>query len=425
MLTLPRSESWNIRNRHLSLCFILGKATERIFALAMQQLHQVTRHITRKRKRSEETISTYSQLTNTHKSKSKKQQKSKSTNKATMVTNKMSTPTISSRNKSLVSLHDSLQEGFLRHNIDNRAQSTLLPAIDDNCPRSSAFVSPTSSCSDLRHELAKAMEEQQQEQDENDVVQATRDLSLASRGPASIAADNAQQMKRMEEIASRKRRALAAKLRARGVSHKLVLKPSDFARSIFKRNRSPLRDQRSNGASPFHEPTKIDMEIHAKHSQRIYDFVRKGNDLEGFKQCIYELQHTYKLQGKPFRCSNRFGESLMHLACRRGRTEIVRFLVEELPGVTPSQMLSIKDDCLKTPLHDACWTASPNVELVELILNHAPEQVIMQDIRGNTPFDYVRKEDYQLWLRFLWERKNLLQTTSTPQRVPTNWINVK
>ena len=342
-----------------------------------------------------------------------------------MVTNKMSTPTISSRNKSLVSLRDSLQEGFLKHNINNRAQSTLLPVIDDNRPRRSAFVSPTSSCNDLRNKLAMAMEEQKQEQDENDVVRATNDLSLVSRGPASIAAENAQQMNRMEEIAMRKRKALAAKLRARGVSQRLILKPSDFARSIFKRNRMPLRDQQSNEATPFQEPTKIDMEIHANHSQRIYDFVRKGNDLEGFKQCIIELQNTYKQQMKPFRCSNRFGESLMHLACRRGRTEMVRFLVEEVPGATPSQMLSVKDDCLKTPLHDACWTASPNFELVELILTHAPEQVIMQDIRGNTPFDYVRKEDYQLWLRFLWERKNLLQTTSTPQQIPTNWINGK
>lgn len=310
----------------------------------------------------------------------------------------MSTPTIISRKKSLVSLRDSLQEGFLKHNLDNKPHSTLLPVIDSNSLSRPAFVSPSSSCLDL----ARAMGEQQREQDENDVVQATR-------GQASIAADNTEQMNRVEDIALRKRKALAAKLRARGASQKLVLKPSDFARSIFKRNRRPLRDQQSIQAPLFHEPTDIDMEIHAKHSQRIYDFVRKGSDLEGFKQCIYELQNTYHQQDKPFRCSNRFGESLMHLACRRGRTEIVRFLVEELPGATPSQMLSIKDDCLKTPLHDACWTASPNFELVEFILKHAPEQIMMQDIRGNTPFDYVRKEDYQLWLRFLWERKNLLQ----------------
>lgn len=335
--------------------------------------------------------------------------------------NQMSPPTISSRNKSLVSLRESLEQGFLEHNINNKSQSTIPPVIDSSdrfC--SPAFVSPTPSSTDLHHQLMEALETQRREQEEELVLRATETMSLATRRPASIAADNAEQQRRNEEIALRKRKALAAKLRARGVSRKLVLKPSDFATSIFKRNRKAL-----GGEIPFFpDPTEIDLEIHATHSQRIYDFVRKGKDLEGFKQCIRELQNTYG--SKPFRCSNRFGESLMHLACRRSRTEMVRFLVEELPGASPSQMLSIKDDCLKTPLHDACWTASPNFELVELILQHAPEQVIMQDIRGNTPFDYVRKEDFQLWLRFLWERRNLLgassSTTSAPlvQQVPTN-----
>jgi len=329
----------------------------------------------------------------------------------------MSPPTISSRNKSLVNLRESLEKGFLEHNINNRSQSTIPPVIDSDRLCSPAFVSPTPSSNDLRHHLAKALEQQRQAQEERLVLQATENLSLSARGPASMAADTAAQQGRSEEIALRKRKALAAKLRERGVSRKLVLKPSDFARSIYKRNRKNCNQD----IPSFPEPTEIDVEIHATHSQRIYDFVRKGKDLDGFKKCIHELRTAHPQPNRPFRCSNRFGESLMHLACRRGRTEMVRFLVEELPGASPSQMLSIKDDCLKTPLHDACWTASPNPELVELILRHAPEQVVMQDIRGNTPFDYVRKEDYQLWLRFLWERRHLLGRTATaPQQVPTN-----
>lgn len=338
----------------------------------------------------------------------------------------MSPPIISSRNKSLVSLRESLQEGFLEHNINNKSQATLLPVIDDNSGHRPACISPNTSQNNLRQQLAMALEEQKREQDQEHVVQTTQNLSLEARGPASIALANEEEERRKEEVALRKRKALAAKLRARGVSRKMVLKPSDFARSIFCRNQRG--STKSIGDPVFLDPTEIDMEIHAKHSQTIYNYVRKGADLEGFKKCIRELQHTYhgnKEKQQHFRCSNRFGESLMHLACRRGRTEMVRFLVEELPGASPSQMLSIKDDCLKTPLHDACWTASPNFELVELILKHAPEQVVMQDIRGNTPFDYVRKEDYPLWLKFLWERRPLLgparsASSSTTTAVPTN-----
>jgi len=255
-------------------------------------------------------------------------------------------------------------------------------------------------------------------------------VSLATAKEA-IAAAEAEEERHEEETLNRKRKALAAMLRAGDLARKLVLTPSDFARRIFSKNtKTPIE------MPSFPEPSEMDLEIHAKHSRVLYNFVRKGTDLEGFKKCLRDLQNTYHgsqtkgetTYAQPFRCSNRFGESLMHLACRRGRTEMVRFLVEELPGGNPSQMLSIKDDCHKTPLHDACWTPDPNFELVELILEHAPEQVLMQDVRGNTPFDYVRKEDHGLWLRFLWERRSLLVAkrpkapATEPPQIPTELI---
>lgn len=332
-------------------------------------------------------------------------------------------PIISSRNKSLVSLGESLLEGFLEHNVNNKkSQATLLPVIEVRSIGKPACVSRTNSSNDLRQQVAIALDQQHQHlQEEREP--STRPIKKRKVGPASsavfIAVAEAKALSQRqtqrpqqqnESTAILQRKALAAKFRDRGVSRKLVLKPSDFARSVFCKNRKaamlPIE------IPFFPEPSEIDQEIHAKHSHVLYNYIRKGTDLEGFKKCVREVQQTYheQEQQQPFRCSNRFGESLMHLACRRGRTEMVRFLVEELPGVSgsPSQMLAIKDDCHKTPLHDACWTPSPNFELVDLILDHAPEQVLMQDIRGNTPFDYARKEDYGLWLRFLWERRSTL-----------------
>jgi len=206
-----------------------------------------------------------------------------------------------------------------------------------------------------------------------------------------------------------KRKALAAKLRAGGV--KLMIKPSEFARSLYCKNRTT---ETTPTPTSFSDPGPIETEIHSKHSQVLYDFVRKGTDLEGFKECVRELHEAYHGealsygQRPPFRCANRFGESLLHLACRRGRTDMVRFLVVEM-GSSPREMLNTMDDCHKTPLHDACWTPSPNFELVQLLLELAPEQVVTRDVRGNTPFDYVRPDDYKLWLRFLWGRRSLLQ----------------
>ncbi|OEU09643.1 hypothetical protein FRACYDRAFT_164056, partial [Fragilariopsis cylindrus CCMP1102] len=130
-----------------------------------------------------------------------------------------------------------------------------------------------------------------------------------------------------------------------------------------------------------------------------------------------------------FRCCNKFGESLMHLACRRGRTDMVQFLIEELNATDNDtttnedtnngtslaattrararQVLSIRDDYNKTPFHDACWTTTPNFALIDLLLKYVPEQLLMKDVRNKTPFDYVQQRDYAAWLRFIWERKSL------------------
>ena len=71
--------------------------------------------------------------------------------------------------------------------------------------------------------------------------------------------------------------------------------------------------------------------------------------------------------------------------------------------------MNIRDDYYRTPLHDACWTAEPQYELVDLLVRLAPHQLLMADIRGCTPFDYVREEHQGKWLRFLWERREILR----------------
>mmetsp|Transcript_24906 Transcript_24906/g.58810 ORF Transcript_24906/g.58810 Transcript_24906/m.58810 type:complete len:336 (-) Transcript_24906:60-1067(-) len=320
--------------------------------------------------------------------------------------------------KSLVDLRENLRKSFLVINEEtNSVTQTMLSTMESRKFIIPAFVSPNSSSNDLQEYESKQLQEQSQRKDSSPRPLKKRKIDTAASAPASAAADAL-----VENEAVLRRKTLAAQLRANGVSRRLVLKPSAFARSTYVKNSrstSPIID-----VLPFSDPTSIDIEIHQKYSQKLYNFVRKGTDLEGFKRCVRRVQQEYnskQTEEHPFRCSNRFGESLLHLTCRRGRTEMVRFLVEEMTNNKAEEarrVLTVRDDCLKTPLHDACWTPSPNFELVELILKHCPEQVLMEDIRGNTPFDYVRKEDYNRWLKFLWHHKSLLRGVSST--VPSN-----
>mmetsp|Transcript_8467 Transcript_8467/g.13398 ORF Transcript_8467/g.13398 Transcript_8467/m.13398 type:complete len:118 (-) Transcript_8467:75-428(-) len=104
---------------------------------------------------------------------------------------------------------------------------------------------------------------------------------------------------------------------------------------------------------------------------------------------------------------NKFGESILHIACHRGHTELVRYMIRNM-GIN---VKTLRDDYHRTALHDACWTTEPNFDIVSLLLEQAPEHILLKDARGFTPFDYVRKQDQGKWLRFLWERKAMLKPT--------------
>jgi len=104
-------------------------------------------------------------------------------------------------------------------------------------------------------------------------------------------------------------------------------------------------------------------------------------------------------EGKTLQCCNRFGESLIHMVCRRGFTEIAEFLIREA-GVS----VRVRDDCGRTPLHDACWAKTPAYELVELLIAEDPDLLLLSDKRGHAPFEYARQEHYPYWRQFIHDR---------------------
>ena len=94
--------------------------------------------------------------------------------------------------------------------------------------------------------------------------------------------------------------------------------------------------------------------------------------------------HRLLQRGVSFDGCNPQGESSLHLACRLGNLEVVRFLVEEA-----RVNIRVRDDQGKTVLHDSCWTTKPNFALVKYILNEAPELLFLTDHRGYTALQYV------------------------------------
>jgi hypothetical protein len=110
---------------------------------------------------------------------------------------------------------------------------------------------------------------------------------------------------------------------------------------------------------------------------------------------LQSLRDFYKA-GRQLQCANKFGDSIIHTACRRGCLEIVQFLLKEAG-------LSCKVCCDygRTSLHDACWTSSPNFQVIDELLDACPDLLYTKDKRGFTPLDYARPAQYGDWCKYL------------------------
>lgn len=140
--------------------------------------------------------------------------------------------------------------------------------------------------------------------------------------------------------------------------------------------------------------TKMTDESTAAYDQDVITAIREGD--------IKTLRKMHK-DGRPLQCSNKFGESLIHMACRRGLTGVVRFLIKEA-GVT----LRVKDDVGRSPLHDAFWSTEPNYDLVDLLIEHDADLLLVKDNRGHLPFQYARHNQWKGWCDYLLSRREVI-----------------
>jgi len=115
-----------------------------------------------------------------------------------------------------------------------------------------------------------------------------------------------------------------------------------------------------------------------------------------------ELDKLMNLQisGKSMSACNRYGESIVHMACRRSEFEIVDFILNT------GGDHKIIDDYGRSPLHDAFWRPEPRFDVVTLILDRDPSLLLMTDIRGASPLSYVRQEHWLLWCAYFYHQKD-------------------
>jgi len=116
---------------------------------------------------------------------------------------------------------------------------------------------------------------------------------------------------------------------------------------------------------------------------------------------------------------NAYGESLVHMVCRRGDHELLKMLLEDV-----GTSIQVSDDYGRTPLHDACWAATPCFETVQMIADKDMALFHMTDSRGAVPLSYVRREHWPLWIEFLESKKDDWWPQQTEEDSPAPLIDV-
>lgn len=115
---------------------------------------------------------------------------------------------------------------------------------------------------------------------------------------------------------------------------------------------------------------------------------------------LKEMMLATTINDNKLQCCNRFGESALHLACRRGLVDVVTFMIEEA-----NVSIRCIDDVGRNPLHDACWNREPVWDIMDMLVKKDPILLFLADRRGFTPFQYARKEHWHLWRQFLFRRR--------------------
>jgi Ankyrin repeats (3 copies) len=139
----------------------------------------------------------------------------------------------------------------------------------------------------------------------------------------------------------------------------------------------------------YNRPTPLQI---ASYGVYVIDLIRTANEPG--------LQQVMELGLSPNAC-NTHGESILHNICRRG--DVGMFDIVLQAGCA----IQVSDDNGRTPLHDACWAATPNFPMVEKLLERDIRLLHMADNHGHLPLSFTRQDHWSEWLQFLESKKDV------------------
>jgi len=94
--------------------------------------------------------------------------------------------------------------------------------------------------------------------------------------------------------------------------------------------------------------------------------------------------------------TNRFGDSPFFMACKRGLPSLVQVFIDNGASV------QVADSFGRTPLHHAMWANPPCLESARLLLKVDPKLLLVKDIHGKCPLDFVVGDEFRVqWIEFL------------------------
>ena len=166
------------------------------------------------------------------------------------------------------------------------------------------------------------------------------------------------------------------------------ISPHNYLESLLLSRGYTCQPVQAKECAYFNESTPL---IEASYGTYMVEAVRSNRA---------DLLHALLDCGLSPNAANSHGESIVHLACRLGLTEVLRELLEF------GCRLQVSDESGRTPLHEACWALEPNLEVVEMILDAEWEMLLVADTRGFVPLAYVRQENWSMFTRFLMRKKN-------------------
>lgn len=167
--------------------------------------------------------------------------------------------------------------------------------------------------------------------------------------------------------------------------------PEDFLHEIL-RKRGYRTDMVPGTGSAFHRPPSPEQVA-------AYDKAILRAVLDEDESTLESMRSS----GTRMDACNRFGDTVLHMACRRGRVRSLRYLLRECGG----RGLEFTDDFGRTVMHDACWTSTPRFDVASMLLARDTRLLRILDKRGSSPLQYVPRAQWAQWCAFFESRKEV------------------